>query len=76
MGRVIIDDVLGADSFSKGGNTGIYVTIWRDIRDENGNVGVIPTYGGLSGKTEKWCFQTGRAGDCQWIYMHLRSGKD
>ncbi|CZR54811.1 uncharacterized protein PAC_04695 [Phialocephala subalpina] len=76
MGRVIIDDVLGADSFSKGGNTGIYVTIWRDVMDENGNVGVMPRYGGLSGKTEKWCFQTSRAGDCQWIYMMLRSGRD
>ncbi|KAE8446707.1 hypothetical protein EG329_011751 [Mollisiaceae sp. DMI_Dod_QoI] len=72
--RTIIDEVLGADSFSRGGNVGIYVTIWRDITDEEGNVGMMPRYGGLSGKTEKWCFQAPRLGDCEWIYMMLRSG--
>ncbi|KUJ13074.1 uncharacterized protein LY89DRAFT_652505 [Mollisia scopiformis] len=75
-GRVIIDEVLGADAFSRGGNTGIFVTIWRDIVDERGRVGIMPTYGGVSGRTEKWCFQSGRQGDCGWIYTLLKSVVD
>jgi hypothetical protein len=69
---VLLDVVLGAQCFSKIGRTGICVNVWEDIM---GASGVMPAVGGVSGRTRKWLFQTGRAGDCEWIFGLVGVGR-
>jgi hypothetical protein len=69
---VLLDVVLGAQCFSKIGRTGICVNVWEDIMGESG---VMPAVGGVSGRTRKWLFQTGRAGDCDWIFGLVGVGR-
>lgn len=63
----VLDDVLGADCFSKMGTTGVVCQVWDEVRGDNGEVGTVGKNGGVSGRMRKWCFQTGRAGDADWI---------
>ncbi|KAH6702065.1 hypothetical protein BKA61DRAFT_495027 [Leptodontidium sp. MPI-SDFR-AT-0119] len=72
--KIILDCVLGAKCFSKLGQRGVVASIWEDIVGDDGTVGAMRATGGVSGKMRKWCFQTARAGDCEWIYMLCRSG--
>ncbi|KAK0100473.1 hypothetical protein ONS96_007749 [Cadophora gregata f. sp. sojae] len=72
--QVLLDCVLGAKCFSKLGQRGVVASIWEDIVGDDGTVGIMRATGGVSGKMRKWCFQTARAGDCEWIYMLCRSG--
>ncbi|KAK6585742.1 hypothetical protein PZA11_002469 [Diplocarpon coronariae] len=69
-----LDCVLGAECFSKLGYTGVIANVWQDIRGDDGVEGFIGARGGVSGRVRKWCFQTSRAGDCDWIYSLCRSG--
>ncbi|PBP16540.1 hypothetical protein BUE80_DR012462 [Diplocarpon rosae] len=69
-----LDCVLGAECFSKLGQRGVIANVWQDIRDDHGVEGFIGARGGVSGRLRKWCFQTLRAGDCEWIYSLCRSG--
>jgi hypothetical protein len=64
---VVLDDILGADCFSKMGTTGVVCQVWDEVRGDNGEVGTVGKEGGVSGRMRKWCFQTGRAGDADWI---------
>ncbi|EKD20300.1 hypothetical protein MBM_00982 [Drepanopeziza brunnea f. sp. 'multigermtubi' MB_m1] len=72
--NLILDCALGADCFSKMGHRGVIANVWEDIRGDNGVVGFASSRGGVAGRVRKWCFQTARSGDCQWIYMLCRSG--
>jgi hypothetical protein len=71
---LVLDVILGAQCFTRLGRTGVIATIWNDIVDEDGQIGKMRHFGGVSGHTRKWCFKTERAGDCEWIYMLCRSG--
>ncbi|KAI9050217.1 hypothetical protein LZ554_006357 [Drepanopeziza brunnea f. sp. 'monogermtubi'] len=72
--NLILDCALGADCFSKMGHRGVVANVWEDIRGDDGVVGFASSRGGVAGRVRKWCFQTARSGDCQWIYMLCRSG--
>lgn len=70
----LLDVVLGAQCFSKIGRTGICVNVWEDVGGSSG-VGLVPAVGGVAGRTRKWLFQTGRAGDCEWIFGLVGVGR-
>lgn len=65
---IIIDEVLGANCYSKLGRTGVMFSIWEDIRGDGGEIGRIGRSGGVSGRTRKWCIQTTSAREAAWIY--------
>lgn len=71
---LLLDCVLGAECFSKLGQRGVIANVWEDVRGDDGTVGVMAATGGVSGRVRKWCFQTARAGDCEWIFALCRSG--
>ncbi|KAK3685648.1 hypothetical protein B0T22DRAFT_383078 [Podospora appendiculata] len=54
---ILLDAVLGSKCFSMIGSRGIMCSVWENLRDEDGNVGVAPKNGALAGKVTKWCFQ-------------------
>lgn len=53
---ILLDVVLGSKCFSFLGSKGVMCFVWEDLRDEEGNVGVVLRMGGLSGWVMKWCF--------------------
>jgi hypothetical protein len=65
---VLLDVILGANCFSRVGNNGIACNIWEDVVGDNGEVGMISAYGGVSGRTRKWLFDTGNKRDADWIW--------
>jgi hypothetical protein len=67
-GYIVIDEVLGSNSFGKLGRTGVMFTVWEDIRGDGGEIGRIGRFGGVSGRTRKWLFQTNSAREAAWIY--------
>lgn len=64
---IVLDVVLGSGCFSKLGSKGIVLNVWEDLRDQEGNVGVVPAQGGLSGRVKKWCFQCKTSAEAAWI---------
>ncbi|KAK0651731.1 hypothetical protein B0T16DRAFT_434745 [Cercophora newfieldiana] len=54
---ILLDAVLGSKCFSTLGARGIMCSVWENLRDEDGNVGVAPAQGALAGRVTKWCFQ-------------------
>jgi hypothetical protein len=72
---VLLDVILGANCFSRIGNNGIACNIWEDVIGDNGEVGMIGAYGGVSGRTRKWLFDTGNKRDADWIFGLLAMGR-
>ena len=72
---VLLDVILGANCFSRIGNNGIACNIWEDVTGDNGEVGMIGAYGGVSGRTRKWLFDTGNKRDADWIFGLLAVGR-
>jgi hypothetical protein len=64
---IVLDVVLGSGCFGRLGTKGVILNVWEDLRDGEGNVGVVPAEGGLSGRVKKWCFQCSSAADAAWI---------
>ncbi|KAK4163521.1 hypothetical protein QBC43DRAFT_56541 [Cladorrhinum sp. PSN259] len=64
---ILLDAVLGSKCFSMLGRKGVMCSVWEQLRDEDGNVGVAPANGALSGKVTKWCFQCKNFQQAEWI---------
>ncbi|KAK4100106.1 hypothetical protein N658DRAFT_508063 [Parathielavia hyrcaniae] len=54
---ILLDAVLGSKCFSLLGTKGVMCSVWEEVRDEEGNVGVVPRSGPVGGRVAKWCFQ-------------------
>lgn len=70
---ILLDAVLGSKCFSMLGTKGVMCSVWENLRDEEGNVGVAPRSGAASGKVTKWCFQCGSVQQAGWITKVLTS---
>jgi len=64
---ILLDAVLGSKCFSMIGARGIMCSVWENLRDEEGNVGVAPAHGALAGRVTKWCFQCKNSQQAGWI---------
>ncbi|KAK3939580.1 hypothetical protein QBC46DRAFT_437187 [Diplogelasinospora grovesii] len=64
---ILLDAVLGSKCFSMLGTKGIMCSVWEQLRDEEGNVGVAPRTGAIAGKVTKWCFQCKSVQQANWI---------
>lgn len=64
---ILLDAVLGSKCFSMLGGRGIMCSVWENLRDEDGRVGVAPRTGALAGKVTKWCFQCKSSQQATWI---------
>jgi hypothetical protein len=64
---ILLDAVLGSKCFSMLGARGIMCSVWENLRDEEGNVGVAPAQGALAGRVTKWCFQCKSAQQARMI---------
>ncbi|KAK1783616.1 hypothetical protein QBC45DRAFT_388692 [Copromyces sp. CBS 386.78] len=65
---ILLDAVLGSKSFSMLGTKGIMCSVWENLRDEEGNVGLAPRTGTVAGKVTKWCFQCKSVQQANWIF--------
>jgi hypothetical protein len=72
---VLLDVVLGGNCFSRIGNNGIACNVWEDVVGDNGVVGMIGAFGGVSGRTRKWLFDTGNKRDADWIFNLLSAAR-
>ncbi|KAK3905935.1 hypothetical protein C8A05DRAFT_30234 [Staphylotrichum tortipilum] len=70
---ILLDAVLGSKCFSMLGTKGVMCSVWENLRDEEGNVGVAPRSGAASGKVTKWCFQCRSVQQAGWITKLLTS---
>ncbi|KAK0727414.1 hypothetical protein B0T26DRAFT_639096 [Lasiosphaeria miniovina] len=70
---ILLDAVLGSKCFSMLGTKGIMCSVWENLRDEEGNVGVAPAQGALAGKVTKWCFQCKSVQQADWIMKMVTS---
>ncbi|SPQ21286.1 a91fe002-22a3-4a0d-996a-46dba028eb11 [Thermothielavioides terrestris] len=70
---ILLDAVLGSKCFSMLGTKGIMCSVWENLRDEEGNVGVVPRHGVVGGKVTKWCFQCKSVQQAGWIMKLLTS---
>ncbi|KAL2152368.1 hypothetical protein VTH82DRAFT_5552 [Thermothelomyces myriococcoides] len=68
---ILLDAVLGSKCFSMLGSKGIMCSVWENLRDEEGNVGVAPRSGAIAGKVTKWCFQCKTGQQAAWIMQLL-----
>ncbi|QSZ34755.1 hypothetical protein DSL72_007613 [Monilinia vaccinii-corymbosi] len=73
--EVLLDVVLGANCFSMIGNKGVTCSVWEDVVGPNGEVGMVGEIGRVSGRTRKWCLQTGSVPEANWIYSLVGLGK-
>ncbi|KAL1841925.1 hypothetical protein VTJ49DRAFT_6316 [Mycothermus thermophilus] len=64
---IILDAVLGSQCFSWLGRKGVMCSVFEMLRDEEGNVGVAPRTGAISGRVTKWCFQCKSEQQANWI---------
>ncbi|KAK4203107.1 hypothetical protein QBC40DRAFT_251561 [Triangularia verruculosa] len=71
---VLLDAVLGSKCFSLLGSKGVMCSVWEDVRDEEGNVGVAPRMGGVGGRVTKWCFQCRNGQQAEWIMGRAEAG--
>ena len=62
-----VDLTVGSSCFSTLGNTGIVLSIWEEVRDADGNLGGVPSLGGVSGGLTRWCLQCSNVGQCVWV---------
>lgn len=65
---VICDIAVGVGCFNLIARKGIVMHHWRDIRGNDGQVGVIGSTGGVSATMGKWCFYTGTGMARDWIW--------
>jgi hypothetical protein len=65
---VVLDVVLGSRCFSRLGSRGILLNVWEEVRDESGEMGVVPKDGNSGGNVSKWCFQCASVAEASWIY--------
>ncbi len=70
---ILLDAVLGSKCFSMLGTKGIMCSVWENLRDEDGRVGVAPAYGALSGRVTKWCFQCKSLQQAEYIMSMVTS---
>ncbi|KAK4241148.1 hypothetical protein C8A03DRAFT_30752 [Achaetomium macrosporum] len=70
---ILLDAVLGSKCFSMLGTKGVMCSVWEDLRDEEGNVGVARKNGAVGGKVTKWCFQCKSVQQAEWIMRLLTS---
>jgi hypothetical protein len=68
---ILLDAVLGSKCFSLLGSKGVMCSVWENLRDEEGNVGVAPRNGAIAGKVTKWCFQCKSMQQAGWIMQLL-----
>lgn len=64
---IVVDLTVGSSCFSTLGNTGVVINVWEEMRDEDGNIGVVPAQGGLSGGVVRWCLQCPNVAQWMWI---------
>ncbi|KAI1284782.1 hypothetical protein F5Y07DRAFT_347681 [Xylaria sp. FL0933] len=65
---IVLDVVLGSRCFSRLGSRGILLNVWEEVRNEHGEMGVVPKGGGSGGNVNKWCFQCVSVMEASWIY--------
>ncbi|KAJ4420618.1 hypothetical protein N0V85_000525 [Neurospora sp. IMI 360204] len=70
---ILLDAVLGSKCFSMLGTKGIMCSVWENLRDEEGNVGLAPRTGTVAGKVTKWCFQCKSVQQANWIFGMVTS---
>jgi hypothetical protein len=70
---ILLDAVLGSKCFSLLGSKGVMCSVWEELRDEEGNVGVVPRSGAIGGKVTKWCFQCKSMQQAAYIMSMLTS---
>ena len=70
---ILLDAVLGSKCFSLLGTKGVMCSVWEDLRDEEGRVGVAPRSGAIAGRVTKWCFQCRSVQQAEWIMRLLTS---
>lgn len=64
---ILLDAVLGSKCFNMIGARGIMCSVFENLRDEDGRVGVAPRSGALAGRITKWCFQCKNVQQANWI---------
>lgn len=70
---ILLDAVLGSKCFSMLGRKGVMCSVWENLRDEEGRVGVAPRQGAIAGRVTKWCFQCKSMQQAEWIMRLLTS---
>ncbi|KAK4157500.1 hypothetical protein C8A00DRAFT_11631 [Chaetomidium leptoderma] len=70
---ILLDAVLGSKCFGLLGTKGVMCSVWENLRDEEGNVGVVPKHGAVGGRVTKWCFQCKSVQQAEWIMRLLSS---
>jgi len=65
---VMLDIVVGVGCFSLVARKGVLMHDWRDIRGNDGQVGVIGSTGGVSATMSKYLFQTEKGMARDWIW--------
>jgi len=68
---ILLDAVLGSKCFSMLGTKGVMCSVWENLRDEEGRVGVAPRSGAIAGRVTKWCFQCKSVQQAEWIMRLL-----
>ncbi len=71
---VLIDQVMGSKSFIKASRVGIVMVVWEDMRGPNGELGMAPATGGVTGRQTKWMLQCENAAQARWIFGMLGGG--
>lgn len=64
----ILDLAVGVGCFNLVARKGVLMHDWRDIRGNDGQVGVIGSTGGVSATMGKWLFQTDKGMARDWIW--------
>jgi hypothetical protein len=65
--RIILDAVLGSACFTPMGSRGIVCGVWEEVRDEKGEIGMVPATGNAGGNIKKWCFQCASVAEAGWV---------
>lgn len=70
---ILLDAVLGSKSFAMIGSRGVMCSVFENLRDEDGRVGVAPRNGALAGTVARWCFQCKNNQQAMWIIQVVTS---
>ncbi|KAM7215106.1 hypothetical protein V8F06_009500 [Rhypophila decipiens] len=70
---ILLDAVLGSKSFAMIGSRGVMCSVFENLRDEDGRVGVAPRSGALAGRVARWCFQCKNNLQAAWIIQVVTS---
>ncbi|KAI1774219.1 hypothetical protein F4818DRAFT_76678 [Hypoxylon cercidicola] len=65
---IVLDVILGSQCFSRLGSRGVLLSVWEEVKDENGQTGVVPQGGGSGGNITKWCLQCSSVQQAVWIF--------